>query len=66
MALFVQCKDARLLIWRAADEEQAMIGAFFAKECEAESAETPDIFSKRKSKLPLRSRAATLTGRPDR
>lgn len=41
---FMQCKDARLLIWQAADEEQVLIDAFIAKECEAESAATPDIF----------------------
>jgi len=41
---FTQRKDARLLIWQAADEEQALIDAFIAKECEAESAATPDIF----------------------
>jgi hypothetical protein len=42
--IFTQCKDARLLIWQAADEEHALINAFIAKECEAESADTPDIF----------------------
>jgi len=41
---FSQRKDARLLIWQASDEEQTLIDAFIAKECEAESADTPDIF----------------------
>jgi len=41
---FTQSKDARVLIWQAADEERALIDAFVAKECEADSADTPDIF----------------------
>jgi hypothetical protein len=41
---FTMRADARLLIWRAADEERPMIDAFVAMEGEAESAQTPDIF----------------------
>jgi tetratricopeptide (TPR) repeat protein len=35
---------ARLLVWRARDDEQAMVEAFVAQECDAERAHTPDLF----------------------
>jgi tetratricopeptide (TPR) repeat protein len=40
---FVQRAEARLFVWRATEEEEPMIDAFFARESE-ESANTPDVF----------------------
>ncbi len=41
---FAAKPDARLLVWRAAPDEGSMVDAFAAKECELETANTPDLF----------------------
>ena len=41
---FVGQAGTRLLVWRAADEEEPFIDAFVAQECEPTAAETPDLF----------------------
>lgn len=41
---FVRSDRARLLVWRAAQEEAPFIDAFIARECEPDAAETPDLF----------------------
>lgn len=41
---FVRQPASRLLVWLAAENEASLIDAFVGKECDADSAETPDIF----------------------
>jgi hypothetical protein len=41
---FADDPHARLLIWRARQDERAMVDAFIGRECDPERAETPDLF----------------------